>query len=57
MNSYDLSVMHEDIYRMIEDLFLDDKNDEGNQMLAHSLVQSLQMIEAELALRESKVNI
>lgn len=56
MNPHSLSVMHEDIFRMIEDLYDDDRMCEGNQMLAHALIQAVMIIEAELSLREAMSN-
>lgn len=57
MNPHDLSTMHEQIMSMVEDLYHDDRNCEGNQMLAYSLMQSVMIIEAELSLTESGVQI
>ena len=57
MNPHDLSVMHEEIMTMIEDLYNDDRMCEGNQMLAHALIGAINIIEAELSLTESGVVI
>lgn len=57
MNPHSLSVMHEEIMTMIEDLYHDDRMCEGNQMLAHALIQAVNIIEAELSLTESGVQI
>ena len=57
MNPQSLSVMHEEIMTMIEDLYNDDRMCEGNQMLAHALIQAVMIIEAELSLTESGVVI
>ena len=57
MNPHDLSVMHEKIFAMIEDLYDDDRMCEGNQMLAHALIKAINIIEAELSLTESEVRI
>jgi hypothetical protein len=57
MNAHDLGVMHEDIFRMIEDLYDDDRMCEGNQMLAHALIKAINIIEAELSLTDAEVMI
>jgi hypothetical protein len=53
MNTYDLMKMHENLFQMVEDLYDDDKECEGNQMLASNIMTAVQIIEAELSLRES----
>lgn len=53
MNTYDLMKMHENLFQMVEDLYEDDKECEGNQMLASNIMTAVQIIEAELSLRES----
>ena len=55
MNPHDLSVMHEQIMSMVEDLYHDDRMCEGNQMLAHALIKAVNIIEAELSLTEAGV--
>ena len=57
MNPHDLSVMHESLFRMVRDLYSDDNECEGNQMLAHQIFIAMQTIEAELSLTESGVRI
>ena len=57
MNPHDLGIMHEDIFRMIEDLYDDDRMCEGNQMLAHALIKAINIIEAELSLTEAGIVI
>ena len=57
MNPHDLSIMHEDIFRMIEDLYDDDRMCEGNQMLAHALIKAVNIIEAELSLTGAEAMI
>jgi hypothetical protein len=55
MNTNDLKIMHEDLFQMVEDLYNDDKDCDGNQMLASNIMTAVQIIEAELSLRESGV--
>jgi hypothetical protein len=55
MNTNDLKVMHEDLFQMVEDLYDDDKGCEGNRALACSIINAVQIIEAELSLREAGV--
>lgn len=57
MNAHDLSDMHDSLYRMVRDLYNDDNECEGNQMLAHQIYLAMQIIEAELSLVESGVRI
>lgn len=57
MNAHDLSDMHDSLYRMVRDLYSDDNECEGNQMLAHQIYLAMQIIEAELSLQESGVVI
>ena len=47
--------MHEDLFQMVEDLYDDDKGCEGNRALACSIINAVQIIEAELSLREAGV--
>jgi hypothetical protein len=53
MNAHDLSVMHENLFRMCRDLYSDDNECEGNQALAHQIFLAMQIIEAELSLQEA----
>jgi hypothetical protein len=55
MNTNDLRIMHENLFQMVEDLYDDDKTCEGNQMLASNIMTAVQIIEAELSLREAGV--
>jgi len=55
MNTNDLKVMHEDLFQMVEDLYDDDKECEGNRALACIIMDSVILIEAELSLREAGV--
>jgi len=55
MNTNDLMIMHENLFQMIEDLYDDDKWCEGNQNLASNIMTAVQIIEAELSLREAGV--
>jgi hypothetical protein len=55
MNTNDLRIMHENLFAMVEDLYDDDKECEGNQALAGSIMGSVLLIEAELSLREAGV--
>jgi hypothetical protein len=55
INTNDLKAMHQTLFQMIEDLYDDDKDCEGNQALAHQIVQAVMTIEAELSLREAGV--
>jgi hypothetical protein len=56
MNDHDLSEMHESIFVMIENLYNDDRHSELNQMIAHALIETVMIIEAELSLREAMSN-
>ncbi len=55
MNTKDLIIMHENLFQMIEDLYDDDKECEGNRALAQNIMDSVILIEAELSLREAGV--
>jgi hypothetical protein len=55
MNTNDLKIMHEDLLQMVEDLYDDDKECEGNRALACVIMDSVILIEAELSLREAGV--
>lgn len=55
MNTKDLKIMHEDLLQMVEDLYDDDKECEGNRALACIIMDSVILIEAELSLREAGV--
>lgn len=52
MNTNDLRIMHKNLFQMVEDLYDDDKDCEGNRMLASNIMTAVQIIEAELSLRE-----
>ncbi len=52
MNTYDLSEMRANLFQMVEDLYDDDKECEGNRTLACHIMDSVVLIEAELSLRE-----
>jgi hypothetical protein len=55
MDTRGLKAMHEDLFRMVEDLYDDDKDCEGNRALACVIMDSVILIEAELSLREAGV--
>ena len=52
MNTRGLMAMHENLLQMVEDLYDDDKDCEGNRTLACHIMDSVVLIEAELSLRE-----